>query len=95
MSLNKLTADFKMYGHRDVRPTTCPGEAFYQLIRTWKHYDHNKPVKPTPTPPLGVKPTPSPSVAGAYEMFKWGFSGKLKNGEFELYGKLEKKIVYN
>lgn len=85
MSLNKLTANFKMYGHRDVRNTTCPGEAFYQLIRTWKHYDHHKPVKPTPTPPL----------AGAYELLKWGLSGKFENGNFELYGTFEKKVVYD
>ena len=85
MSLNKLTSNFKMYGHRDVRPTTCPGKAFYQLIRTWKHYDHNKPEKPTPTPPLAV----------AYELLKWGLAGKIGDGEFELFGKFEKKIVYN
>lgn len=66
MTLNKLTSDFKMFGHRDVRPTSCPGEAFYQLIRTWKHYDHGKPVKPTPTPPL----------ASFYEQIKWDFSEK-------------------
>lgn len=82
VSLNKLTPDFKMYGHRDVRNTTCPGQAFYDLIRTWKHYDHGKPVKPTPTPPK----------AETYERLKFQFSGKLGNGELTIKEDFKEKI---
>ncbi|KAL3831961.1 hypothetical protein ACJMK2_023649 [Sinanodonta woodiana] len=35
----KITGDYCMYGHRDVRDTTCPGEALYREIRTWPHYN--------------------------------------------------------
>ena len=45
--LRKLTVDFRLYGHRDARPTESPGEALYKLIRTWDHYDPKPPVKPT------------------------------------------------
>ncbi|KAK7474729.1 hypothetical protein BaRGS_00034022, partial [Batillaria attramentaria] len=34
-----LAADYVMLGHRDVRATECPGEAFYREIRTWPHYN--------------------------------------------------------
>ncbi|KAK3594941.1 hypothetical protein CHS0354_009327 [Potamilus streckersoni] len=35
----KITPDYCMYGHRDVRDTSCPGEALYREIRTWTHYN--------------------------------------------------------
>ncbi|KAK3105771.1 hypothetical protein FSP39_005184, partial [Pinctada imbricata] len=34
-----LKKDYSLYGHRDVRPTECPGDAFYGLIRGWQHYN--------------------------------------------------------
>ncbi|XP_053407394.1 peptidoglycan-recognition protein SC2-like [Mercenaria mercenaria] len=50
VKLGKITPDYKMYGHRDVGQTECPGNSLYQLIKTWDHFDHNTPVKPTPKP---------------------------------------------
>ena len=50
VKLGKLTSDYKLYGHRDVRFCESPGQRFYDLIRTWGHYDPNTPVKPTPLP---------------------------------------------
>ena len=50
VKLNKLTPNFVMYGHRDVGNTSCPGDSFYRLIKTWNHYGPLPPVKPTPTP---------------------------------------------
>ena len=48
---NKLTPNYKLYGHRDVGNTACPGDAFYKLIETWPHFAGNLTiVKPTPTP---------------------------------------------
>ncbi|XP_029646038.1 peptidoglycan recognition protein 1-like [Octopus sinensis] len=41
--LGKITPNYRLYGHRDVRETSCPGDKFYQLIQTWKHYSHTKP----------------------------------------------------
>ena len=49
VKLNKLTSDFKMFGHRDVRQTECPGDAFYKMITAWSHFGQLPPVKPTPT----------------------------------------------
>lgn len=34
----KLTNDYTLRGHRDVGHTECPGQSFYDLIRTWPHY---------------------------------------------------------
>ena len=53
VKLNKLTPDFKLYGHRDVGTTACPGDDLYRLIETWPHFAGNvtKPIPiPTPTP---------------------------------------------
>lgn len=47
---HKLTPDYKLYGHRDVGHTNCPGNSFYDVIKTWSHYDTGKPVLPTKTP---------------------------------------------
>lgn len=47
---HKLTPDYKLYGHRDVAHTNCPGHSFYDVIKTWSHYDSGKPVLPTKTP---------------------------------------------
>nr|AHK22786.1 peptidoglycan recognition protein S2 [Sinohyriopsis cumingii] len=44
----KITPDYKMYGHRNAGTTECPGQQLYDLIRTWPHFDPNKPVRPTP-----------------------------------------------
>ncbi|XP_052773322.1 peptidoglycan recognition protein 1-like isoform X2 [Mya arenaria] len=51
--LGKIDADYKLYGHRDVGATECPGQRLYELIRTWEHYGRvgsEPPVKPTPIP---------------------------------------------
>jgi N-acetylmuramoyl-L-alanine amidase len=48
---HKLTQDYKLYGHRDVAHTSDPGKAFYDVIKTWSHYDSGRPiVRPTKTP---------------------------------------------
>lgn len=38
-SNNKLIANYTLLGHRDVGSTACPGTAYYNLIRTWPHYN--------------------------------------------------------
>ncbi|XP_064640049.1 peptidoglycan recognition protein 1-like [Lineus longissimus] len=42
---SKVTTDYKLYGHRDSKKshTECPGQAFYDLIRGWPHYDTHGP----------------------------------------------------
>ena len=47
VSQGLLSTDYKMYGHRDARPTISPGDKLYSQIQTFDHFDHNKPVKPT------------------------------------------------
>lgn len=43
-----LSADYKIYGHRDARPgSKGPGDKLYSQIKTFDRFDHNKPVKPT------------------------------------------------
>jgi len=42
----KITTDYKLYGHCDFRPAGGPGKELYKLIQTWGHYDRNEPVKP-------------------------------------------------
>nr|AAY27974.1 peptidoglycan recognition protein 2 precursor [Euprymna scolopes] len=39
---NNITKDYLLYGHRNVRETACPGDKFYELIKTWPHFYLNK-----------------------------------------------------
>lgn len=41
----KISKDYKLYGHRDVGQTACPGENLYKIIRTWENYSEEKPKK--------------------------------------------------
>ncbi|XP_011382425.1 N-acetylmuramoyl-L-alanine amidase [Pteropus vampyrus] len=36
-----LRPDYKLLGHRQLVPTDCPGDALFQLLRTWPHFDAN------------------------------------------------------
>lgn len=45
----KITQDYKLYGHRDVRDTDCPGHKLYDLIKGWDHFCQSDPVKGTST----------------------------------------------
>ncbi|CAL8105813.1 unnamed protein product [Calicophoron daubneyi] len=33
-----LTQTYNVLGHRDVGNTSCPGDAFYEIIKTWPDY---------------------------------------------------------
>jgi N-acetylmuramoyl-L-alanine amidase len=46
--LGKITSDYKLYGHRDVGDTECPGDVLYEHIKTWEHFGFTAPVKPDP-----------------------------------------------
>nr|CAD7266114.1 unnamed protein product [Timema shepardi] len=35
----KLSADYKLIGHRQVSITDSPGQALYNIIRTWSHWE--------------------------------------------------------
>lgn len=50
VKLGKIARDYKLYGHRNVRDTECPGDVLYDHIKTWGHFDHNTPKKPLPKP---------------------------------------------
>ncbi|XP_056006494.1 peptidoglycan-recognition protein SC2-like isoform X2 [Ostrea edulis] len=43
ISQGYIAATYKLYGHRDVGNTACPGDALYPIIQTWPHYTHTKP----------------------------------------------------
>ncbi|XP_015124717.1 peptidoglycan-recognition protein SC2 [Diachasma alloeum] len=34
----KLTSDYKLLGHRQVRETASPGDKLYEIIKTWPHW---------------------------------------------------------
>ncbi|XP_053407391.1 peptidoglycan-recognition protein SC2-like isoform X2 [Mercenaria mercenaria] len=48
----KITPDYKLYGHRNVGETECPGDKLHELISSWSHFDNSNstPVKPEPKP---------------------------------------------
>ncbi|XP_078597485.1 peptidoglycan-recognition protein SC2-like isoform X1 [Branchiostoma floridae x Branchiostoma japonicum] len=35
----KLVANYTLYGHRQVRPTECPGNEFFKLVTHWDHWE--------------------------------------------------------
>nr|XP_008537616.1 PREDICTED: N-acetylmuramoyl-L-alanine amidase [Equus przewalskii] len=39
-----LRPSYRLLGHRQLVPTTCPGDALFDLLRTWPRFDAN--VKP-------------------------------------------------
>lgn len=45
IKLKKLTADYKLYGHRQFLETSSPGKALFEVIKTWEHYS-NETYKP-------------------------------------------------
>jgi N-acetylmuramoyl-L-alanine amidase len=38
ISLNKLSANYSLHGHRDGTCTDCPGNSLYATIKTWPRY---------------------------------------------------------
>lgn len=44
VDMGKVKEDYKLYGHRDASNTISPGDKLYALIKTWPHFDHNKPL---------------------------------------------------
>lgn len=36
-----LADDYHLLGHRQATQTLCPGNAFFEEIRTWPHFDAN------------------------------------------------------
>lgn len=39
VKLNKLTRDYKLYGHRQFFATLSPGTALYEIIQKWNHWN--------------------------------------------------------
>lgn len=36
--LKKLTADYALYGHRQIMKTNSPGKLLYEIIKKWDHW---------------------------------------------------------
>ncbi|XP_066285430.1 peptidoglycan-recognition protein SC2-like isoform X2 [Branchiostoma lanceolatum] len=34
----KVVTNYTLYGHRQVRPTECPGNEFFKLVTQWDHW---------------------------------------------------------
>lgn len=44
--IGKIMRDYKLFGHCDARPMfESPGKTFYQLIKTWPHYEYMIPIE--------------------------------------------------
>ena len=41
VKLGKLTADYKIYAQRQFIASESPGGAFYEIIKTWSHWENN------------------------------------------------------
>ncbi|KAI8442188.1 hypothetical protein MSG28_005786 [Choristoneura fumiferana] len=37
-ALGYIKPDYKLVGHRQVRETECPGQAFFDVVKTWDHW---------------------------------------------------------
>ncbi|KAI8442181.1 hypothetical protein MSG28_005786 [Choristoneura fumiferana] len=38
VELGYIKPDYKLVGHRQVRETECPGQAFFDVVKTWDHW---------------------------------------------------------
>lgn len=38
-----ITSTYRLFGHRDVSKTTCPGDALYDEIKKWPNYSNAAP----------------------------------------------------
>lgn len=47
ISKGKIEKDYRLYGHKDVGNTKCPGIKLYELISKWPEYGPLPPVKPS------------------------------------------------
>jgi hypothetical protein len=41
VKLGFVKSDYKIFGTRQLRQNQNPGEAFYKLIQTWKHWSND------------------------------------------------------
>lgn len=44
-----LRSDYALLGHRQTRPTECPGDRLFAEIRTWSHFEPLPTVVEAPT----------------------------------------------
>lgn len=42
VELKKLDSNYKLYGHRQLTSTDSPGNALYEIIKTWPHWTDKK-----------------------------------------------------
>lgn len=38
IKLNKLTKDYRLYGHRQLIASESPGAVLYEIIKKWDHW---------------------------------------------------------
>jgi N-acetylmuramoyl-L-alanine amidase len=41
VELGKVSPDYKLLAHRQIRDTESPGDAFYEILKTWPHWQEN------------------------------------------------------
>ncbi|KAK9876301.1 hypothetical protein WA026_012599 [Henosepilachna vigintioctopunctata] len=45
----KIAKDYILFGHRQVRETECPGDALFNEIQKWPHWEPNPSISPQNT----------------------------------------------
>ncbi|PIK60988.1 putative peptidoglycan-recognition protein SC2-like [Apostichopus japonicus] len=49
---NKLKDSYILYGHRQVRDTSCPGDALFKEIQSWPHWKPGQHYPPNQSKPF-------------------------------------------
>lgn len=60
-----LRPDYKLFGHRQLGKTDCPGNALFNLLRTWPHFT----VVSLLVPELSLSPLHLPNMTRAGATF--------------------------
>jgi len=55
---DKAASNYTLHGHRDGDCTECPGQKFYELVRTWPHYGGQLPRNCSKAAGLSQSQTP-------------------------------------
>jgi len=63
MDLNRITRNHQLTGHRNVGATACPGNAFFNVIRTWPNFTATPRI--APGEPLTYIPMEDESIIDA------------------------------
>lgn len=62
----KISKDYKLLGHRQIKPTECPGSALFEEISHWDHFIKNySPITTTTAKPSNKESNTPKTNSGA------------------------------